>query len=201
MEAIMKRLRYLLIISVIVGLFGCGGGGGNSDDTTNNNSQLGEANSDFEVIDNENATAEIAEISMDDNDEISLTINSNSSLGENLEVGSVVTALPGVDDRFPFGLSGKVSSTATNSDGSKTITLEEVALSDFVYSTEQETSTALNANNFIGVIAPSATQATEEASASSKSITAATYSITKQALNGGVIVRERRWGRISNIQY
>ena len=161
---------------------GCGsssedGGGGSS------------AGDDITVVDSPSAAAEIAEVTIDDQGRNSLTTTSNSSLGKSLKVDSVITVVPEADARFPFGLSGKVSSVTNNSDGSVTATLEKVTLADVVYSTDQKTSLALNADNFIGVISPSATQATDEAAAAYRGIAAANSSGTKHAINGGIIVR------------
>jgi len=138
------------------------------------------------VIYSETSAAEIAEISMNDDETVSLTTTSDSSLGESFEVDSLIIIAPGIDDRFPFGVSGNVSSITNNSDGSVMATLEEVTLADVVDETYQETIIGLNADNFIGVIAPSSTQATQ-AMQYPRSVTS--YGGTKYAINGGVIVK------------
>lgn len=189
----MKRFLACCLIMLLF-LSGCGGGGGGdsaSDDTTNNDSNATDTYSNL-VVDDDIAALEITEVSMNENGDFSLSTTQNSSLSDNLEIDSVITVVPNVDDRFPFGVSGKVAGVTTDSDGSVTYTLDKASLADVVDSTYQEESVGLNADNFIGVIAPSATQATEEASAAYNNLSAAVYSDTKYAINGGVVVRNNK---------
>lgn len=182
-------LACLIIITTLT-MAGCGGGGSSSDGASTISSGV-------VVVDSASAASEIAEVDANDDQEVNLTTTRESVLGQNLKVDSVVTVVPGVDDRFPFGLSGKVSSVTTNSDGSVTATLGEATMADVFDSADQEISVTLNADNFIGVIAPPATRATEDAvaaynstaSARLNSIGATGDSGIKYAINGGIVVR------------
>lgn len=175
-------LSLIIVVSFLI--VGCGGGDEDDDGGGDGGNDVANI-----VIDSETSAEEITEVSLNDSNEVNLTTTNDSSLGRNLEVDSVVTVIPEADDRFPFGLSGKVSSVTTNPDGSVTATLEEATLADVFYSSDQNESVVLNADNFIGAISPTATQATEAASASYNSIYSASHGGTKYAINGGVVVR------------
>ena len=74
--------------------------------------------------------------------------------------GSILYMLPGADERFPFGIAGQVTSSTNNTDGTKTVELQEVSYADVVKEASLDIENiTLDASNFVGVIAPSAIQA------------------------------------------
>jgi hypothetical protein len=101
-------------------------------------------------------------------DILSTTINSTDEtelqlfgdLADSAENGSILYVLPGSDNRFPFGIAGRIVSSNNNTDGTKNVVLEEVTYADVVKEASVKLDDiVLDASNFVGVIAPAAVEA------------------------------------------
>lgn len=87
----------------------------------------------------------------------------SGDLASSAQDGSILYLLPGTDDRFPFGIAGKVVSSST-AGGTKTVVLEEATYADVVKDASFDMNNiTLDASNFVGVIAPSAVEAASPA--------------------------------------
>lgn len=86
-------------------------------------------NDNVTVVD-ENSSAEIvgSNTSAEGDTELQLS----GDLASSTQDGSVLYLLPGADDRFPFGIAGKVVSATSNADGTKTVVLGEATYADIV---------------------------------------------------------------------
>lgn len=176
-----------LIVLATIFLSACGGGsdsGSSPSDTGNTVTKQ-----DALVVGTPTAAKEIASISTVTDGSATMTTVADSAIGNNLTAGSVVTVLSGADNRYPLGLSARVQDVTPNADGSKTVTLQAVTLADVAQSVNRNVTVGLNADNFIGVISPSATKA-----ALGSKVPALMMSGFggKTALNGGITVRNSR---------
>lgn len=180
-----SKLVVLLLFSF---LSACGGG--NSDQEVvlpvNDSSFSSTTISKETAVFDESTIDQIITSELADDDTINITIKSQGTSGQTFEVGKPFLILPGSDESYPFGLSGKISALETNAAGDQVVTLEPITLREVAEeSTLDLQSVALSAENFIGVIAPSAIQeAALEARQSASSLPAG----AKSALNGGVVV-------------
>ena len=160
------------------GLAGGDGSGGGSGTTTTN------IKNNVSIFDSSNSK-DIASTQNMDSGTVSMTLVANSDSGRNLAAGSVISILPGADDRYPFGLSAKVESVSTNADGTKQVVLQPATLAEVTSSSIfKSDSVALNADNFVGVIVPQATSGPS----SPKIMTMLLQQSRKIALDGGIIV-------------
>jgi hypothetical protein len=108
-------------------------------------------------------------------------------LATTLQPGSIINIVPGAEAQFPFGLSGRVLAITSNPDGTKTVTLEHVSYAEVMKESQVNLSDiSLDASNFIGVIAPSAVEASDSALIMSKAnLDKSEYSFR----NGAIVVR------------
>ena len=120
-------------------------------------------NDNITVID-ENNVAEIVSSNTDAAGETELQLSGN--LASSAQDGSILYLLSGADDRFPFGITGKVLSASSNADGTKTVVLGEATYADIVKEASFDMNNiTLDASNFVGVIAPAAVEAISPMSA------------------------------------
>lgn len=88
------------------------------------------------------------------------TLRLSGEMANTTQNGSILYMLPGSDGRFPFGFAGRVANTTSNTDGTKTVELQEVSYADVIQESSIDIENiTLDASNFVGVIAPSAIQA------------------------------------------
>ncbi len=114
-------------------------------------------NDNVTVID-ENSSAEIVGTTLSAAGETELQLSGD--LASSAQDGSILYLLPGADDRFPFGIAGKVISASSNADGTKTVVLGEATYADVVKEASfNMNNITLDASNFVGVIAPAAVEA------------------------------------------
>ncbi len=140
--------------------------------------------SNVSVIDSSNSK-DIVSTQTAVNGAASINIVANSVFGSSLAAGSVISVLPGSDNRFPLGLSAKVESVITNTDGTKQVALQPATLADVASSTTFKSDPIpLNADNFVGVIAPQATSAAMTVKIAAMLLPQS----SKTALNGGIII-------------
>ncbi len=112
----------------------------------------------------------------------------SGDLASSTQDGSILYLLPGADDRFPFGIAGKVVSATSNADGTKTVVLGEATYADIVKEASfNMDNIVLDASNFVGVIAPAAVESASPMSAAlAKSVAdGSVYSFR----DGAVVVR------------
>ncbi|MCI5150036.1 MAG: hypothetical protein D3916_11725, partial [Candidatus Electrothrix sp. MAN1_4] len=143
-------------------------------------------NDNVTVID-ENSAAEIVSSNTDATGETELQLSGD--LASSVQAGSILYLLPGADDRFPFGIAGKVVSTTSNADGTKTVVLGEATYADIVKEASfNMNNIVLDASNFVGVIAPSAVEAASPMSSELKenAFDSSSYSFR----DGAVVVRQ-----------
>ncbi|CAK8718733.1 hypothetical protein GCAAIG_08190 [Candidatus Electronema halotolerans] len=142
-------------------------------------------NDNVTVID-ENSAAEIVSSNTSAEGDTELQLSGN--LASSTQDGSILYLLSGADDRFPFGIAGKVVSTTSNADGTKTVVLGEATYADIVKEASFNLDNiVLDASNFVGVIAPAAVEAASPMSAAlAKSVSdGSVYSFR----DGAVVVR------------
>ncbi len=109
------------------------------------------------TIDESSAT-DIVATNTDSSGETELQVSGD--LAGLTQAGSLLYILPGSDDRFPFGVTGRVTGITNNGDGTKNVILEKITYADIFKEAKFDLSDIpLDANNFIGVIAPSGVQA------------------------------------------
>ena len=120
-------------------------------------------NDNVTVVD-KNSAAEIVSSNTDATGETELQLSGD--LASSAQDGSILYLLPGADDRFPFGITGKVLSASSNADGTKTVILGEATYADIVKEASFDMNNiTLDASNFVGVIAPAAVEAISPMSA------------------------------------
>uniref|UniRef100_UPI0040561D53 hypothetical protein n=1 Tax=Candidatus Electronema sp. TaxID=2698783 RepID=UPI0040561D53 len=142
-------------------------------------------NDNVTVID-ENGVAEIVDTNIGAAGETELQLSGD--LASSAQDGSILYLLPGADDRFPFGIAGKVVSSST-AGGTKTVVLGEATYADVVKEASFNLDNiVLDASNFVGVIAPTAVEAASPMpSALVKSVSdGSVYSFR----DGAVVVRQ-----------
>ncbi|MCI5217848.1 MAG: hypothetical protein D3914_01315 [Candidatus Electrothrix sp. LOE2] len=106
----------------------------------------------------ENSTTDIVASTIGATGETTLRLS--GEMANTTQNGSILYMLPGSDGRFPFGFAGRVANTTSNTDGTKTVELQEVSYADVVQEASIDIENiTLDASNFVGVIAPSAIQA------------------------------------------
>lgn len=143
-------------------------------------------NDNVTVID-ESGSAEIVGSNTSAEGETELQLSGD--LASSAQDGSILYLLPGADDRFPFGIAGKVVSASSNADGTKTVVLGEATYADVVKEASFNLDNiVLDASNFVGVIAPTAVEAASPMpSALVKSVSdGSVYSFR----DGAVVVRQ-----------
>ena len=185
------RKRTLVFLCVILPLLlaGCGGGGSSengSGDTVSDNGVTATAvtQSDVVIFD-ETATPAIVQTAVDEGGNQTLTLD--TAAAEDLTTGAILHVPAGADERFPLGLSARVTYVTQTGTGESTLTLEPAQLQDAY--TESEiviNEVSLDASNFIGVIAPDAVQALDPSAAL---YSAASSPDTHVFRNGAIIVR------------
>lgn len=142
-------------------------------------------NDNVTVID-ESGSAEIVDTNIGAAGETELQLSGD--LASSAQDGSILYLLPGADDRFPFGIAGKVVSSST-AGGTKTVVLGEATYADVVKEASFNLDNiVLDASNFVGVIAPTAVEAASPMpSALVKSVSdGSVYSFR----DGAVVVRQ-----------
>lgn len=179
------RVMMGLFLAAVFGIAGCGGGvevaPPATESTATSNITLKE---NVVVVDN-TSVSKITSTNIDVNGTASISLSAGSDLGEKLVTNSVLSVLPGADNRFPFGLSAKVESISTNLDGTKQVILQPATLAEVASAANFSSEPiALNADNFVGVIAPSAVSAPLAAKITAKFLP----SSVKTAINGGIRV-------------
>ncbi len=106
----------------------------------------------------ENNSANIVSSNIGSTGQAELTLS--GELAASAQAGSVLYILPGADNRFPFGVAGKVVSGSSNANGTKTVVLQEASYADVVKEASFDMDNiTLDASNFVGVIAPTAVEA------------------------------------------
>ncbi len=118
-------------------------------------------------------------------------IQAQGALADAAAPGEIVFVPAGADARFPLGFAGRVASVTTNGDGTKDLALDPVSYADiFAESDVDLNNIVLDADNFVGVIAPSAIQAAGPATAKSLAggIAPGDYSFR----NGAIVVHRTR---------
>jgi hypothetical protein len=105
-----------------------------------------------------------------------------------LQPDAIIYIIPGADERFPFGLAGRVESVTSNGDGTTTVKLLPATFADVIKDAQIDmTDIPLDADNLIGIIAPAAVQPSESALAMAKS------GLGKNDIsfrNGAIVVRK-----------
>lgn len=175
-------------------LAACGGGGGSGSSSSTTPSVTGNvALSDNTALLQDQALQQMTS-SQNDSGQTVLTLSDTSQVLQNgqqvnsnsLAAGMAVLVPPGSDSRYPFGLAGKIASVSS-SGGSTQVTLDSASLSDVAASSSTSAPEAvpLTADNFVGVIAPSAVQPSANAAQAGLRF----YESGVTALQGGVVVR------------
>lgn len=82
------------------------------------------------VVDGEGAREIISTTSNESG--TSISVSSDSSVGNSMRAGSVISVLAGTDPRWPLGLSAKISAVTNQPDGSKKAELERATLADVI---------------------------------------------------------------------
>ena len=164
--------------TMLDGLPGLAGGGGSSSGTTTTNIK-----NNVSIFDSGNSKDIVSTQNMD-NGTVSITLVANSDSGRNLAAGSIISILPGADDRYPLACLPRLT-VSTNADGTKQVVLQPATLAEVTSSSIYKSDpVALNADNFVGVIAPQATSGPSE----SKVVMMLLQQSSKIALDGGIIV-------------
>jgi peptidyl-prolyl cis-trans isomerase B (cyclophilin B) len=115
--------------------------------------------------------------------QLKLTTTANSDIADELTVGKLLCLLPGQDSRYAFGLTAKIVARQQQPDNSTTVALEPATLADEVQEApSQLASIPLNSDNFLGIIAPEATEAASALAASALPMAKA-----KSMLNEGIV--------------
>ncbi|MCI5129100.1 MAG: hypothetical protein D3907_11500, partial [Candidatus Electrothrix sp. AUS3] len=139
-------------------------------------------NDNVTVVDQNNA-AEIISSTTDATGETELQLSGD--LASSVQDGSILYLLSGADDRFPFGLAGKIVSSST-AGGTKTVVLGEATYADIVKEASfNMNNIVLDASNFVGVIAP---MAVEAASPMSAALTENAYDSSVYSFRDGAVV-------------
>ncbi len=140
------------------------------------------------VVVSDTTAEEILAVAEDDaSGDIQLQVD--GEMAADLQPGSIINIIPGADDRFPFGLAGRVVSVIANPDGTYTVTLQPVSYAEVVKESQVDLKDiTLDASNFVGVIAPAAVEASDSAPKMSKaSLGKNGYSFR----DGAIVVRDR----------
>lgn len=98
------------------------------------------------------------------NGEIAVLVSGDTA--NMLENGYIFSLLPGADNRFPFGITGEIVGLLDDDQGRKIVILQNSSYADVIKEAHFDLENiALDASNFVGVIAPSAVQPASEAPA------------------------------------
>ena len=194
-----------LFLCLAFTLFGCGGssGGGDTsggdDDPGNTPPPVSDDESTSSSVNDDVITAgedEVADIIVVSEEESgSPQVELDGDLADSVEAGSLLYVLPDDDNRFPFGLTGRVADISDSDNGTKIVELEPVSYAEVVSeATFDLTDIPLDADNFVGVIAPSAVQASTAGVQMASSV--ASYSFR----NGAVTIGPSGHGGRQHIQ-
>jgi Bacterial Ig-like domain/CARDB len=175
-------------------LSACGGGGGGSP-TVNTLAATAATVTQDSVVLITTQTNQITSVTSGTESASQLSFLSGSPVASALKTGSVLQIPQGADDRFPLGYAGKVSGLSQAADGSTVATLEPATLEDVVVKSSVSTGElALNSENFVGFISPSAVQVNAAAPAAKTAV----WQKGKTTLNGGIVFRDKPSGLIQN---
>ena len=184
-----KFLSIMPMVLLFVSIASCSGSGSDPEDTSP--TDIGGVTASTTLIVGSTAfdqttVDQIVSRDQADDGSITLKVDSSNSTGRNFEVGKPFVVMPGSDDRYPLGLSGKIKTMEVNEAGENVVTLEPISLNDVVEdSVLNINDVTLSAENFIGVIAP---EAVRQAALSARPSALSLPSGAKSALNGAVIV-------------
>jgi len=164
----------------------------NGNDSTSSVVVNAEIKPEVQIIDKLEKTNEITQVAVEPDGTTRLVVSGDSALADSVTSGSTLYIPPSVDPRFPFGIAAKVESNEIQNDSSHSLALSAVTLADVVTSAQQSTQTVkLDADNFVGVISPSAIQPSDAVVTAADNMKSLSLD-TKVALNGGVVVKNIR---------
>jgi Protein of unknown function (DUF1566) len=184
-HSFLSRLRFYLAVCMCVFLVACGGGSSSSNATAAKSTASAVLTSNTTVLSTEQVASTTVVVNSDTST-MSMTAPSGSALAQLLEPGKTLLIKPGDDPRYPMGASLLVRST-TQANGSVSAELVPATLADtFKDFKTSHTDVALGAENFVGVIAPSAVK---NAPAQAGTVKLAPWQGGITALNGALVIR------------